>query len=290
MKFRTEITIKDVSFKLDPKRPVLLLGSCFSDNIGDKIKASGWEVLTNPCGVIYNPASMALLVQLALTHRTIRREIISSSITDREGKKVSWFADAKLAAGTSEECIEKVCDAIDRLECFLETADAMLLTFGTSDAWLLREKDCVVNNCHKHPATEFDKRRLSISEIAETWISLIKIIRERNPELKIILTVSPRRYLENGAADNSRLKSILLLACEEISNSISNCVYFPAYEIILDDLRDYRFYTSDMLHVAPIAVDYIWMKFCDTFLSPSDIETLRKEEKNHRRSLHRPIL
>lgn len=290
MKFRTEIKIEKSPFLLNPKREVLLIGSCFSDNIGEKLENSGVPAVTNPCGVVYNPASMALLMQLALTNPAIRRNIISSSVTEREGKFVSWFMDSKCCGDTPESLVDAACERIDALESSIEKAETMILTFGTSDVWLLKNTDCAVGNCHKHPASEFEKRRLGVKEIAETWSSIIDAVRQRNESLKVIFTVSPRRYLSGGFADNSRLKAILLLAVEEICGHEKNCGYFPAYEIMNDDLRDYRFYAQDMIHPSGQAVEYIWERFKENYYSPEDQAVLKQGEKEWRRNSHRPIL
>lgn len=233
---------------------------------------------------------MALLIQLALTHRPSRMAIVESSLTMREGKYVSWFVDSKFASDTAEGCVGKVMEALDTLEHALESSHCLIATFGTPDVWLLKDTDRLVGNCHKHSTAEFEKRRLSIGEIAETWTALINGIRMRNPDLKVVFTVSPRRYLEKGFADGSRLKARLLLAAEQLCESLPDSFYFPAYEIMTDDLRDYRFYDRDMLHPSPVAVDYIWEKFKETFLDEEERRNVEDGEKANRRNLHRSIL
>lgn len=290
MNFRTEIKPWKSVFLLDPGKPITLLGSCFADNIGEKMQNSGWPAYVNPCGVVYNPASIALLLQLALTHRVHRRAIVENSITQRDGKYVSWLMDSKCASLTPHDVADKACEAIDRLENCIETSHCLAITFGTPDVWLLNGTDRLVGNCHKHPSSEFERHRLSSEEIVGTWIALISAIRERNPELKLIFTVSPRRYLGEGFADNSRLKAILLLACEKLCSSIADSEYFPAYEILNDDLRDYRFYASDMLHPSPVAIEYIYQLFKEHYLSLDDQKVLKESEKKARRNAHRPIL
>lgn len=290
MKFRTEIKALKTSLHLDPKQRVTLMGSCFSDNIGRKIAEAAWPACVNPCGVVYNPATIALLIQLSLTHRPQRRAIVESSVTSREGKYVSWFVDSGCAADTPEGCTDLLMERLDRLEEAIETSECLVVTFGTPDVWLLRGTDRLVGNCHKHPASEFEKHRLGIEEIVSTWTGLTLAMRQRNPNLKLILTVSPRRYLGGGASDNSRLKAVLLLACEKIADQLADCCYFPAYEIMIDDLRDYRFYAEDMLHPSPIAVDYIWETFKASFLSEDDRNAVTAAEKEGRRLRHRPIL
>lgn len=290
MKFRTEIKIADAPENLSPERLVLLMGSCFSDNIGARMEQAGWPVEANPCGTVYNPVSIAVLMRLAMIHRPMRREIVASSLTDREGKYVSWFMGSKAGGATEEECVDAVCECIDRLEDAIERAQAIVVTFGTADVWLLAGTDRAIGNCHKHPASEFDKKRASVEEIAALWKETVEAVRMRNPEMKIIFTVSPRRYLGEGTAatfaDNSRMKAVLLLACEALCQEIKNAWYFPAYELLNDDLRDYRFYASDMLHPSAQAVEYIWEKYCEMFLDQEGREKLKELEKEERRKRH----
>ena len=290
MKFRTEINITDAPKNLSPERLVILMGSCFSDNIGARMERAGWPALVNPCGVIYNPASMAVIFQLALTHRALRRDIVAASVTTREGRFVSWFMGSKAVGDTPEECVDRVCETIDVLEEGLEKADALIVTFGTSDVWLLAGTDRAVGNCHKHPASEFERRRLGVGEIVQTWKAIIGAVRERNPELKVIFTVSPRRYLADGFEKNSRIKAVLLLACEGLCASLPNAWYFPAYEILNDDLRDYRFYSSDLLHPSEMAIDYIWEKFTAAWLDTPSLDLLHSLERDARRRAHRDSL
>lgn len=289
MKFRTEISITDAPKFMAPERRVVLMGSCFADNIGARMLAAGWPVTANPCGTVYNPASMAILFQLALTHRALRRDIIASGLTTRDGHWASWLTGALSLARTPEECIDKVSESIDLLEEGLENADTLILTFGTSDVWLLKGTDRAVGNCHKHPAAEFDRSRLGIEEIFETWKSVIEAVRHRNPGLKVVLTVSPRRYLSDGFAENTRQKAVLILACERLCRAVKDVSYFPAYEILNDDLRDYRFYARDLLHPSDTAIDYVWEKFIETYLDKEGAERLRLMEKKARIKAHRPI-
>lgn len=290
MKFRTEIKITDAPENLSPERLVLLVGSCFSDNIGMKIRSAGWPSIVNPCGVLYNPVSIAVMFQLAITHRGMRLDIISSSLTMREGRYASWFMGSCAVADTPEECVDKVAESVDSLEEGIESAEAIILTFGTSDLWLLKGTDRAVGNCHKHPAAEFEKRRIGIEETVITWKAIIEAVRLRNPGVKIILTVSPRRYLSEGFAENSRQKAVLILACERLCSEMENVFYFPAYEIMNDDLRDYRFYKSDLLHPSEMAVDYIWEKFKAHFLTPENLHKLEDMEKEARKRAHRPLI
>ena len=287
MKFRTEIKIEDAPLKLSPERQLLLAGSCFSDYIGARLEYLGWPAVVNPCGVIYNPVSMSLLLRLALASRAIRREIVASAVTRRDQMFVSWFMSSVVMESTEENCIDRVCARLDLLEKAIEKSEAMILTFGTSDVWLLAGTDRAVGNCHKHPSSEFEKRRIGVEEMVADWVELIKMVRMRNPDIGVILTVSPRRYLAEGFADNSRQKAILLLGCEKLCQEVENTFYFPAYEIMNDDLRDYRFYGKDLVHPSEMAVDYIWEKFTETFMDSSGLSVLKQIETQAKRSAHR---
>lgn len=289
MKFRTEINLTDAPKILSPERSLLLIGSCFSDNIGRKLRESLWPATVNPCGVIYNPFSIATLLELALKEPQEREGIIEDSITTREGKYVSWLMGSRSMGQTPQDCICEVKAAMAELHAGLLAADALIVTFGTSDVWMLDGTDLVVGNCHKHPAREFSRRRLSISEIVERWRNLIDELRRLRSDLKVIFTVSPRRYLSEGFADNSRLKAILLLACEELCR-LPSVFYFPAFEILNDDLRDYRFYAPDLLHPSEQAVDYVWERFCEAYLDSRSMEKLRENIRASRRSSHRNIM
>lgn len=289
MKFRTEITIKGVPGLLSPERLILLAGSCFSDNIGGRMQGVGWPCIFNPCGTLYNPVSIAILFRLALSHRTMRRAIVAESITSREGRYVSWFMGSKAMGDTPEECVDKVCEALDSLERGIEAAEAVVLTFGTSDVWLIAGTDRAVGNCHKHPSSEFEKKRIGIDETVSLWKETIACVRQRNEKLKVILTVSPRRYMADGFEENSRQKAVLVLACERLCRETEGVLYFPSYEIMNDDLRDYRFYGKDMLHPSDSAVDYIWEKFTQAYLDEDGMRLLRQMEKETARRRHIPL-
>lgn len=289
MKFRTEIKLKDAPQKLSPERLVLLMGSCFSDNIGARMQRAGWPVEVNPCGVIYNPTSMARLFELSVAPYAERHKAVESTITERDGRFASWLMGSAGIADSREECIEKVESALLKLQDALKCASTVILTLGTSDVWLLASSGEVVGNCHKHPSREFRKERLSVGRTVELIEDIKSSVRAVNPDVNFILTVSPRRYLSEGFEDNSRLKAVLLLACGEICSNDNSTDYFPAFEILIDDLRDYRFYASDMLHPSADAIEYVWDKFLEKYVSPADIQKLKRMEKELKEKHHIPL-
>jgi len=172
---------------------------------------------------------------------------------------------------------------------FLRTADLLIITFGTAFVYRLQSTGEIVSNCHKLPAKLFTYRRLTIEEIVKEWNDLIARLQTLNSKLRILFTVSPIRHWKDGANGNQLSKSILLLAVEELLRDHSHCFYFPAYELVLDDLRDYRFYAEDMLHPSSQAIDYVWEKFSEAWFDCETLEKAREFEKQNRSLNHIPL-
>lgn len=292
MNFRTEYRPELSSRPLDPEKGVVLIGSCFSDSIGARMQECMWPALPNPCGVLYNPVSVAAVLELACcADPESCRQIIRESLTCRDGIRHSWLMDSGVSGSTSSQTEKRIDDSLRNLREGLEKAQALIVTFGTSWCYELSgRKGTIVANCHKYPSDHFRRRRLGIDEIVNRWKILIETLRARHPDLKIIFTVSPIRHLKDGLEGNTRSKAVLQLACELICEDTENAEYFPAYEILLDDLRDYRFYGQDMTHPSPQAVEYIWEKFCSRYLTTASAGVLAEGEKIVKSFRHRPIL
>ncbi|MBD5370801.1 MAG: GSCFA domain-containing protein [Bacteroides sp.] len=290
MKFRTEYTAHPACTLLDPRQPVVLVGSCFTDNIGERMRFCRWEAYPNVTGVLYNPASIANILRLACFGR-YRAEELARSIVGRDGLWMSWLADSGCTTRSPSETGRRLTARLDELRERLAVASTLIVTFGTAWIYELRDRaGYVVANCHKFPAAAFERRRLSVSEITAEWNEVMRRLSEAYPRLRVIFTVSPVRHLKDGFEGNSRSKAILQLACEEICAANPGAEYFPAFEIMTDDLRDYRFYAADMLHPSPQAVGYIWEKFCERYLSPASRAILAEGERLTRRLGHRPII
>ncbi len=290
MKFRTEYEARQGSLMLNPEEPVVLLGSCFTDYIGKRMRFSRWRAYPNISGTLFNPSSIANIIRIvAKWDHTL--DIIDDSITQRDRLWISWLSDSSCSRFSKQDTKDSVFRCLHDLHTKLKVAKGLIVTFGT--AWVYELKDhpgYIVSNCHKFPSETFIRRRLSISEIVDDWKDLLKILSEFNPELKIIFTVSPVRHLKDGFEGNSTSKAILRIACEEICSLSENTNYFPSFEIMIDDLRDYRFYGPDMVHPSEMAVDYIWEKFQDQYLSPAARALLAEGEKVTKRLQHRPIV
>ncbi len=288
MKFRTEYIAEKSLIRLDPTQPIALIGSCFADNMASKMRECQWAVFGN-AGTLYNPMSIAKVLKLFLFGDD-SDEDISDSMFESEGYVYSWLFDSHFSRKEKAEVSAVIKEAGENLRTTLENAQALIVTFGTAWCYYLDGKsDYIVANCHKMPQTMFDRRRVSVEDISATWTELCDQFREKYPNLSVIFTVSPVRHLKDGFEGNSRSKATLVLAVEEICKRAENAIYFPAFEIVNDDLRDYRFYASDLVHPSEMAVDYLWEIFQSTFLDAEGIKLLKEGNKAYKRLNHRPI-
>ena len=283
--FQTPIEIPKSSFSSSYEDRILTLGSCFAENIGRKLQDVYFDVDVNPFGVLYNPVSILNSIELLLQQKTFAvDDIFEYNSLWQSFSHSSLFTDI-----SAEGCLNKINSRLGTVGELFKKADILLITFGT--AWVFEEKESgrVVSNCHKLPASSFTRRRLEVNEIVDAFNCLICNLLNKNPELQIIFSVSPVRHWKDGAAENSVSKSTLLLAANELQEQFANVHYFPAYEIMMDELRDYRFYAPDMLHPSEVAIDYIWEKFCRTYFSESTLKIKKELEQLSADLAHRPL-
>lgn len=285
MKFRTEITITSRinEFSFDPALPCALAGSCFAANVAAKMRNSLWDA-TDPLGALYNPLSILEVLKLIIEKDV---EKIRDSLFEYQGSIHSRLLDSSFSSESEEELIKRYSVAASKFWEALQTGKQLIITFGTAWVYELKETGEVVANCHKLPGSLFNRFRLGVEEISDLWIAFDKKLRSIIPYLKIIFTVSPVRHLKDGFNGNTVSKAILNLAVEKICNAADNVIYFPSYEIMMDDLRDYRFYSSDLVHPSNQAIDYIWEKFIDSYITPEGKEILKEGSEivagfNHR--------
>lgn len=291
MKFRTELPAHKPPFMLSADTEITLIGSCFTDNMGERLASCGISTHINPCGVQYNPLSIAALIQTAATHN-IPEELFFHS----DGLYRCWLMPTRFSALTTDEIHYKATNAIESLYQALVSSDTLILTMGT--AWVYEHipsdtssYNGIVANCHKVKASEFSRRRLSVAETIDTLLSLLNTLASLNPSLRCIFTVSPIRHFKDGAHENTLSKATLHLAADSVcSRAAVPSDYFPAYELLIDDLRDYRFYATDMLHPSPSAIEYIWEYFTNTYFSAKDRIILESRRKATLRQNHRPII
>lgn len=290
MKFRTEYNSERGPFGLNPKKRIIATGSCFADNIIKRMQQSLWEA-ENPVGTLFNPLSIGLLLNLAVSPLTERDKALEEKIFQVKDVWHSWWFDTKFSSTGRTDLLEKCSNSIDSLQAGLSEAQALIVTFGTSRCyWHKNEAIGIVANCHKMPASDFECRRVSIEEITELWENLCRKLHKQYPGLKIIFTVSPVRHVKDGFIENTRSKATLALAIEKIISDKSYCDYFPAFEILCDDLRDYRFYASDLVHPSQEGIEYIWNKFCERYLDKDGLEKVKTGENLFMRMHHTPIV
>lgn len=280
MDFRTEIKLGKASFGIDHSARIFMAGSCFSENICRKMADVKFEVCGNPYGVLFNPASIASM----LTDLTARRSYDRGELAEKGGLWFSWKHHGSFSGGVPAQVMAGINEAAARGADALAASEYVILTFGTAWVYRLLATGETVANCHKMPAGMFARERLSAGDIADMYDPLFAgILKDK----KVVLTVSPVRHLKDGFEENSLSKAVLRLAVGELMSRYGNVCYFPAFEIMNDDLRDYRFYADDMVHPSARAIDYIWEKFSGWAFDPRSQELLPKLEKlssamNHR--------
>jgi len=261
MIFRTELKLKHSVVPISHEKPIFLLGSCFSDNIGSILENHKFQVTHNPFGITYNPISLAQQLKRMLSQRAF----IDSDLFNDQGVFKSFELHSSQSSMDQEKLLSalnlKLKESHDRL---IHTSH-LFITLGTAWVYELKSSGQIVNNCHKIPSAKFNKRLLTSEEINSALDEIIKMIKEVNPAIQIIFTVSPVRHIRDGIENNSLSKSILRMAIHQMCEN-HKCLYFPASEILLDDLRDYRFYKSDLVHPNKMAVKYIWEKLSDVFI------------------------
>ena len=283
--FRTEISNIPARFKIDLKDQALLLGSCFALEIGKKMQENKFQASINPAGIIFNPISLFELIDYAINDLTPA----DSTFLEREEVFYNYKYHSALRE-TSQHSLEKSIKVANAaLKEALTNAQLIVFTFGTAWAYRKKEEDFWVANCHKVPQTEFDKRLLSVAEIVDAFKNTYELIQAMNPEVKILLTVSPVRHLKDTLTLNSVSKATLRLVCHELCEAYEQVDYFPAFELLNDDLRDYRFYTTDMLHPNEQAVDYVWTKFVQSHLSRETQDFLAQWTKLKSALTHKPF-
>jgi len=283
MKFRTEIEINTSFPKIDYNSKIMFFGSCFAESIGEKFINSGFNVNLNPFGVIYNPASIQENIKLLINEKYLTE-------SDLHFSNNIWYSynhHGKFSNIDKNDCLTSINDNLKYSSEYLKNTDYVFLTFGTSWVYKLINEGKIVANCHKQPAKIFERYRLSVNEIVESYKDLIVEIKAINKNVKLVFTVSPVRHWKDGANGNQLSKSILLLAIDEIINNTANTYYFPSYEIVNDELRDYRFYSDDMIHISTIGVDYIWSKFKNSFFSEETQNLILQVSKLYKALNHR---
>jgi len=242
---------------------ILFIGSCFSEHIAGRMIELKFKVATNPFGVIFNPKS----ILISLNRILYKNYYTVNDVFEKDGLWYSLEAHSLIYAYTQHELIQKLNNLIDQWNEKMNTSSFLMLTFGSAYAYYHKQQQRVVANCHKLPQAIFDKQMLNYFEIVSDFQLLIDELKRFNPNLKLVLTVSPVKHLRDGVIENNLSKAILLQSIHQIVKQNAHCMYFPSYELVVDDLRDYRFYETDMSHPNFQATRYVWDKFSNVYFS-----------------------
>ncbi len=285
MKFRTELKPPLPSFVIQYTDPIFCLGSCFAEHIGLRLEDRKFATQLNPFGILYNPVSIAQ----ALERLRSGEPFTASKLFEHQGLWHSFAHHGRFSHPDRDAALSGIHAAFGAARDFLPTATRMMLTFGTAHVFEWKETGEVVANCHKLPGAAFRRRRLRVAEIVYRLAPILEELHRNHPDLRVIATVSPVRHLRDGLIENQRSKATLLLAIAELCEAFDFLYYFPSYELLLDDLRDYRFYAPDLAHPNEQAIAYIWRHFAETFFRQDTLELMATIEKVVAAAHHRPL-
>ena len=283
MKLRTEIIIEKSDTVIEHNQPLITLGSCFAEHMGKKLKANRFTVLDNPYGVLYNPASIYQSLQLLKHSEFPQHELF---FHDEEWH--SFYHHSSFSHHIKNTCLKNINRQLKETQAFLIKTEHAIVTLGTAYVYRRRGSGQIVSNCHKMPADHFERSLLDSEEIIRYLLGIIDLLRFFNPGMHIIFSVSPIRHLKDGLLGNQVSKTNLLFSIQKLASKAENWHYFPAYEIMLDDLRDYRFYENDLIHPNALAQEYIWRKFNASYFTDSCRETLNALKDLNNARAHRP--
>ena len=293
MKLQTQIPLKKASSPIDYQSKVVLLGSCFSKNIGDKLSYYKFRTLCNPFGTLFHPQAMEALVR-----RAVNKEYYTENdVFCYNGQWHCFDVHSSLSANSKEALLQNLNTSLEIALAHITKASHLIITLGTAWVYRHKETDRMVANCHKVPQKEFNKEMISIEENTLILKRMVECVESVNKNIQFIFTVSPVRHLKDGFVENQQSKANLITSIHAILSEISarkgntgsKAHYFPSYEIMMDELRDYRFYNADMVHPNTLAVDYIWEKFSFMWLSTTALPVMEKVDKVQKGLLHRPF-
>ncbi|MCW8898035.1 MAG: GSCFA domain-containing protein [Flavobacteriales bacterium] len=284
MNFSTPVVLPTAKKIIDYNDSLLILGSCFAENIGEKLASNKFNTVVNPFGIIYNPIAVANGLKYVLDEKLFQ----TSDLIYFNDKWLSLQHHGSFSNRDKTVCLSNINHSIKSAHKQLKQATYLFITFGS--AWVYEHKEHgLVANCHKIPAKHFSKRLLKVDEIVAAYKSLIKSIKNINTDINVVFTVSPVRHTKDGLWENNLSKSLLHLSIKELKDNFDNCTYFPAYEIVMDELRDYRFFKDDLVHPSDLAVNYVWEKFSSCYFSETTIALMGNIQKIKQAAMHKPF-
>lgn len=262
MELRTTFNIEPSPYKITYSDRVMFIGSCFASSIGSKMQMGHMPVMINPAGAVFNPVSVCN----TLDSITSGRKFVQDDLHFNNGLWISFYHYTDFSSDNPITVLEKINSKAEESLFFLERAKYLFITFGTARIYRWKKNGMIVSNCHKIPSGQFETNLLTVDEIVSMWTNQLNRLYSLFPGLKIVFTISPIRHWKDGAHGNQISKSVLFLAVEELLKHSVSPQYFPAYELVMDDLRDYRFYDDDMQHPSSTAINYIWNAFSGCFI------------------------
>lgn len=284
MQFRTQIPLSKTNNPIDYNSKIISIGSCFAENMAAKFDYFKFQNETNPFGIIFNPVSIERIIE-----RVVKQELVTEKDAFFHNERWHCFdAHSDLSNSDREELLESLNKAVEVTNDYLKVATHIIITYGTSWVYKNIESDQIVANCHKVPQKQFSKELLSVDVIQESIQNSINLIQTFNPNIKFIFTISPVRHIKDGFTENQLSKSHLFAALHKtIDQQLLAINYFPSYEIMMDELRDYRFYAEDMLHTNQIAIDYIWKLFSENYIEENSILIMQEVSEIQKSLRHR---
>lgn len=288
MKLQTIVPLQKAEYPIDYSSKMLLLGSCFVENMGSKLDYFKFQQLQNPLGILFHPLALENLVERALSGKTYRDD----EVFEQDGIWHCFDAHSDLNALSKEDLLNHLNQGLKETKSELEDATHVIITLGTAWVYEHRSLGKTVANCHKVPQKEFEKRLLSTEEIRSSLDRLVDLVAKVNPKANFIFTISPVRHLKDGFVENQQSKAHLITSLHSVLSSrtqLRGVSYFPAYEIMMDELRDYRFYGKDLVHPNALTVEYIWEKFKSVWISPDCYPVMDEVDGVQKGLQHRPF-
>lgn len=285
MAFRTTLEDPSEAFPISYADSILSMGSCFATHIAIRLFERKFNIQNNPFGILYNPISIAQNLEILASKRMFNQE----DLFEHQSLWHSFAHHGAFSATSATESLDLINGALEQARAQLQQTNTLIITLGTAFVWKEKKTQQVVANCHKIPASHFTRTACTVKEIVAALYPILEAYQIENPNLRCLLSVSPVRHLRDGMVNNQRSKASLILAAHTLTKKLPNVFYFPAYEIMMDDLRDYRFYETDMLHPTEVAVDYIWSFFQNQFFSAATVEKMQAIERVLKAVNHRPL-
>jgi len=284
MDFRTKVPISEGLPKIEHSSGVFLIGSCFVENIGARLEWFKFKHLQNPTGIIFHPSAIRRFFQRMSNHESYEKK----NVLEFNDGWQSLEAHSDMRRTTETECLHALNLALDHSREFIQSSSHIIISLGTAWGYVYEGTEEIAANCHKIPQNNFKKELSSIKEIINDLEVIAHSVLTLNKNAKIIYTISPVRHLKDGFQENQQSKAHLIAALHQHIHASDQSVYFPSFEILMDELRDYRFYNDDMVHPSTLAINYIWKLFSENWMTPESLNLNREIDKIQKAISHRP--